>query len=184
MIETIGKTQSRIPHLGLVLAADDAFDLLRRPSTRILSSTHVEPIHGSTLCAIVSVAPPCRLGSSHEHIIDCRQFDSTAALRGFSEFVVHNRTVYHSGQLADDVDVDMRALTRETLASIDQFLAEAGSDKTRVLSVTIYLKDMADYMAMNAEWDAWVPAGARATVQSPLYDPRVLVEMSVIAAQA
>ena len=64
--------------------------------------------------------------------------------------------------------------------------AEAGSDKAHILSLTIYLKDMADYAAMNAVWDAWVAEGAapgRACVEAKLYDPRVLVEMMVVAAQ-
>ncbi|RHY27766.1 hypothetical protein DYB32_006540 [Aphanomyces invadans] len=104
----------------------------------------------------------------------------------FSEVVVHNRTVYLSGQLADNLDGDVRSQTAETLASIDTFLADAGTDKSKLLSVTIYLKDIRkDYADMNAEWDAWVPAGAapaRATVEAALYDDRVLVEMSAIAA--
>ena len=65
--------------------------------------------------------------------------------------------------------------------------AEAGSDKTRILSVTIYLKDMADYAGLNEVYDAWVAEGAapaRACVEAKLYDPRVLVEMMVVAAQA
>ncbi len=105
----------------------------------------------------------------------------------FSEIVIHNGTVYLAGQLADDYAGDIRAQTRETLANIDRFLAEAGSDKSKILSVTIYLKDMADYAGLNLEWDAWVAEGAtpaRACVEAALYDPRVRVEMSVIAAQA
>lgn len=105
----------------------------------------------------------------------------------FSEIVIHNGTVYLAGQLADDYAGDIRAQTRETLASIDRFLAEGGSDKSKILSVTIYLKDMADYAGLNLEWDAWVAEGAtpaRACVEAALYDPRVRVEMSVIAAQA
>lgn len=103
----------------------------------------------------------------------------------YSEIVIHNGTVYLAGQLADDYRGDIRQQTRETLASIDRFLAEAGTDKSRILSVTIYLKDMADYAGMNAEWDAWVVPGAtpaRATVEAKLYDAQVRVEMSVIAA--
>ena len=104
----------------------------------------------------------------------------------YSEIVIHNGTVHLAGQLADDYDGDIREQTRQTLANIDRYLAEAGSDKTKILSVTIYLKDMADYAAMNAVWDAWVAEGAapgRACVEAKLYDPRVLVEMMVVAAQ-
>ena len=78
----------------------------------------------------------------------------------YSEIVIHNGTVYLAGQLADDYRGDIRQQTRETLASIDRLLAEAGTDKSKILSVTIYLKDMADYAGMNAEWDAWVVPGA------------------------
>ena len=71
------------------------------------------------------------------------------------------------------------------LDSIDTFLAEAGTDKTRILSITIFLKDIDDRDGMNKVWDAWVPAGkspARACVEAKLYSPDVLVEMTVIAA--
>ena len=98
----------------------------------------------------------------------------------YSEIVIHNGTVHLAGQLADDYDGDIREQTRQTLA-------EAGSDKTRILSVTIYLKDMADYAGLNEVYDAWVAEGAapaRACVEAKLYDPRVLVEMMVVAAQA
>ncbi|NMY42460.1 RidA family protein [Pseudomonas sp. WS 5013] len=105
----------------------------------------------------------------------------------YSEIVIHNGTVHLAGQLADDYDGDIREQTRQTLANIDRYLAEAGSDKTRILSVTIYLKDMADYAGLNEVYDAWVAEGAapaRACVEARLYDPRVLVEMMVVAAQA
>jgi len=105
----------------------------------------------------------------------------------YSEIVIHNGTVHLAGQLADDYDGDIREQTRQTLANIDRYLPEAGSDKTKILSVTIYLKDMADYAGLNEVYDAWVaegPAPARACVEAKLYDPRVLVEMMVVAAQA
>lgn len=105
----------------------------------------------------------------------------------YSEIVIHNGTVYLAGQLADDYSGDIVQQTRETLANTDRMLAEAGSDKSKILSVTIYLKSMADYAGLNLEWDAWVVEGAtpaRACVEATLYDPRVLVEMSVVAAQA
>ena len=104
----------------------------------------------------------------------------------YSEIVIHNRTVYLAGQLADDYAGDIAEQTRQTLANIDRLLAEASSDKAHILSLTIYLKDMADYAAMNAVWDTWVAEGAapgRACVEAKLYDPRVLVEMMVVAAQ-
>ena len=105
----------------------------------------------------------------------------------YSEIVIHNGTVYLAGQLADDYSGDILQQTRETLANIDLMLAEAGTDKSRILSVTIYLKDMArDYAGLNQVWDAWVAecaAPARACVEAAMYPPEVLVEMTVVAAQ-
>jgi enamine deaminase RidA (YjgF/YER057c/UK114 family) len=104
----------------------------------------------------------------------------------YSEVVIHNGTVYLAGQLADDYSGDIRQQTRETLANIDRMLAEAGSDKRKILSVTIYLKDMdAHYAGLNAEYDAWVAEGnaaARACVEAKLYHADALVEMMVVAA--
>ncbi|MGE6792211.1 RidA family protein [Pseudomonas guineae] len=103
-----------------------------------------------------------------------------------SEVVIHNGTVYLAGQLADDYSGDIVAQTRETLASTDRMLAEAGSDKSKILSVTIFLKDMArDYAGFNQVWDAWVVPGAapaRACVEANMYKPEVLVEITVVAA--
>lgn len=104
----------------------------------------------------------------------------------YSEVVIHNGTVYLAGQLADDYSGDIRQQTRETLANIDKALAEAGSDKTKILSVTIYLKDIAaHYDGLNLEYEAWVVEGtaaARACVEAKMYSPDALVEMTVVAA--
>ncbi|PCD00413.1 RidA family protein [Halopseudomonas pelagia] len=105
-----------------------------------------------------------------------------------SQIVIHQDTVYLAGQVAADDDLDKNAetQTRSTLQAIEKLLAEAGTDQTKILSVTIYLKDInADFEAMNRVWDEWLPAGtapARATVQALLCEPEILVEMSVIAA--
>ena len=103
----------------------------------------------------------------------------------YSEIVIHNGTVHLAGQLADDYDGDIREQTRQTLANIDRYLAEAGSDKTRILSVTIYLKDMADYAGLNEVYDAWVAEGAapaRACVIAQLVNVAWRVEIQVTAA--
>jgi enamine deaminase RidA (YjgF/YER057c/UK114 family) len=102
-----------------------------------------------------------------------------------SAAVVHNGTVYLAGQVADDPSQDTAGQTRQILAAIDALLAECGSDKSKILSAQIFLADIADFAAMNGEWDAWVPAGhtpARATVESRLAAPRYRVEVKVIAA--
>lgn len=95
------------------------------------------------------------------------------------------RLVYLAGQVAEDPAADIAGQTRSVLRQIDKLLAEAGTDKTHILSATIYLADMGDYAAMNAVWDAWVPQGdppARATVQAPLAKPAYRVEMQIVAA--
>ena len=97
------------------------------------------------------------------------------------------RVVYLAGQVAEDPKADITRQTRSVLAQIDRLLSEAGTDKTKILTVTIYLADMGDYEAMNAVWDAWAPQGetpARATVQARLAKPDYRVEMQVVAAAA
>jgi enamine deaminase RidA (YjgF/YER057c/UK114 family) len=102
-----------------------------------------------------------------------------------SQAVVYGTTVYLAGQVADDTSLDVTGQTREVLAAIDRYLAEAGTDKTRILSATVYLADIATFADMNAAWDAWVPQGhtpARATVEARLAAPEYKVEIVVIAA--
>jgi enamine deaminase RidA (YjgF/YER057c/UK114 family) len=102
-----------------------------------------------------------------------------------SEIAIHNGTIYLAGQIAEDTDQDITGQTREVLGHIDRLLAEAGSDKTQLLSVQIYLSDMVNFAAMNAAWDMWVPEGnapPRATVESKLANPACLVEVVVVAA--
>lgn len=104
-----------------------------------------------------------------------------------SDAVIHNSVVYLAGQVADNTGRDVKGQTAEILATIDRLLAEAGSDKTRMLQVQIFLSNIADFAAMNEVWDAWVPQGhtpARATVEAKLATPAYLVEIKVIAAQA
>ena len=104
-----------------------------------------------------------------------------------SEAAIHNGVVYLAGQVAEDPSQDVASQTRQVLAAIDRLLAEAGSDKTRILQATIFLKSIADFPAMNGVWDAWVSPGhtpPRATVEARLAKPDYLVEIKVIAAQA
>jgi enamine deaminase RidA (YjgF/YER057c/UK114 family) len=103
-----------------------------------------------------------------------------------SQIVVHNGTVYLAGQVGDDMAAGIEQQTRETLNNIERLLDLAGTDNSRILSVTIYLKDIdAHFAGMNSEWDKWLAKGlapARATVESKLCEPEILVEMTVIAA--
>lgn len=103
-----------------------------------------------------------------------------------SEVAIHNNTVYLAGQVADDTSLDIAGQTREVLAHVDRLLAESGSDKTCILSMQIYLADLADFDGMNDEYDAWVPSGhtpPRATVQARLANPDWRIEVVVVAAQ-
>jgi len=104
-----------------------------------------------------------------------------------SQAVVHGDTVYLAGQVADRAKGgSVGDQTTEILAAIDRLLAEAGSDKTKILSATIYLADIATFAQMNAVWDAWVAAGhapARATVEARLAAPAYTVEIACIAAR-
>ncbi len=102
-----------------------------------------------------------------------------------SEMAVHHGTVYLAGQVAEDLTADISAQTRDVLAAIDRLLAEAGTDKTRILMTMIYMKDIREFPAMNAVWDAWVPYGhapPRATVEAALFNPGCLIEIVVTAA--
>ena len=105
----------------------------------------------------------------------------------FSQSVVHNGVVYLAGQVAgaDGFSKPVREQIKMVMARIDELLAGAGSDKTKMLSVTVLLKDIADFGVLNEEWDAWVDHDAlpaRATFQAPLAAPDVLVELVVTAA--
>ena len=103
-----------------------------------------------------------------------------------SAAVIHHHTVYLAGQVAlDNAGKPVADQTREILARIDALLAAAGSGKSRLLSATIYLSDIATFAEMNAVWDAWVdPANtpARATVEAKLATPQFTVEISITAA--
>jgi enamine deaminase RidA (YjgF/YER057c/UK114 family) len=102
-----------------------------------------------------------------------------------SEMAVHNGVCYLAGQVAASGSGDIGAQTREVLAAIDKLLAQAGTDKTRILRAQIFLADIGDFPGMNAVWDTWVVAGhtpPRATVQAPLARPEWKVEIVVTAA--
>ncbi|WP_454872553.1 RidA family protein [Paraburkholderia xenovorans] len=103
-----------------------------------------------------------------------------------SSAVTYNGIVFLGGQTAEDRSQDIRGQTQQTLAKIDQFLAEAGTDKSRLLTAQIWLKNIkTDFAIMNEVWDAWTAPGAsptRATAQCDMGQPEVLVEIIVTAA--
>ena len=101
-----------------------------------------------------------------------------------SEAVAYNGIVWLAGQVGTP-GASVAQQTKDCLAEVDRILAEAGTDKTRILSTQIWLADMASFGEMNAVWDAWVPAGhtpARATGEAKLATPDYLVEIIVTAA--
>jgi enamine deaminase RidA (YjgF/YER057c/UK114 family) len=103
-----------------------------------------------------------------------------------SEAAIHNGTIYLAGQIAEDTAQNIAGQTREVLGHIDRRLAEAGSDKSRILMCQIFLADIKDFDSMNAVWNAWVAEGhapPRATVEAKLAKPEWLVEMIVTAAE-
>jgi enamine deaminase RidA (YjgF/YER057c/UK114 family) len=103
----------------------------------------------------------------------------------YSEAAVFHGVAYLAGMVPECEASDIRSQTADVLRQIDLRLAEAGSDKTRILRTQIYLKDITDIAAMNEVWDAWVVAGSappRATVQAALAHPAYLIEVVVTAA--
>lgn len=101
-----------------------------------------------------------------------------------AQAVIHNGIVYLAGQIGQGPDVTAQCL--DALAKVDRLLAAAGSDKSRMLSCTIWLADMADFAAMNAVWEAWVDPEnppARATGEAKLAAPELRVEFIITAAQ-
>jgi len=104
-----------------------------------------------------------------------------------SQVVVNGDTVYLAGVVAKTTAGEsVTKQTQEVLSIIDGHLAKAGSDKSKLLTATIYLTDMKTFAEMNAVWDGWVSAGntpARATVEAGLAAPQYSVEIMVTAAR-
>lgn len=103
-----------------------------------------------------------------------------------SRVVVYNGVVHVGGMTADDRGQDIRGQTEQVLAKIDRFLAEAGTDRSRLLTAQIWLKDIArDFAGMNEVWNAWTAPDAaptRATAECLMASPNILVEIIVSAA--
>lgn len=103
-----------------------------------------------------------------------------------SEAVIAGDLVFLAGQVAGDTSLDIRGQTADVLAAIDGLLERCGSDKSRIVDVTIFLADLADYEGMNEAWDAWLDRDnppARATVQAQLANPEWKVEIKIVAAR-
>ena len=102
-----------------------------------------------------------------------------------SEMAVYNGTIYLAGQIPEDTSVNIQGQTKQVLESIDGLLAQAGSDKSKILHAQIFLPDLGDFAAMNEVWETWVVPGhtpTRATVQAALANPKWKIEVVMTAA--
>jgi enamine deaminase RidA (YjgF/YER057c/UK114 family) len=104
----------------------------------------------------------------------------------YSKAVEANGFVFTSGIVADDLAADVKGQTGQVLAEIDRLLAVCGTDRSRIVSATIWLSDIRLREAMNAAWTAWTGGRdlpGRACIEAKLADPAMLVEIGVVAAK-
>lgn len=104
-----------------------------------------------------------------------------------SAVTIFNKVVYLSGQVPKNTQQDIIGQTQEILATMDQLLLEANTDKSRLLSAHVYIKNLDDFATFNTIWIDWLEgcvAPSRATIQADLVNPDWLIEIAVIAAQA
>jgi enamine deaminase RidA (YjgF/YER057c/UK114 family) len=116
-----------------------------------------------------------------ERQLQIKRYDSGKRM---SQAVVHGGLAFLAGQVADDTTQDVKGQTAQILTKIDRLLAKVGSDKTKILSASIWLASHTSYNDVNEIWDAWVPEGeapARACVESKPAQPQYTVEIGMIA---
>ena len=103
----------------------------------------------------------------------------------FASAVVHGDTVYLAGQVpSKTIEKGIKEQTGEVLEIIDQVLADSGTDKSKLLSVQIWLSDIVTFHDMNEVWDTWLDRDnmpVRATVEARLANPRIRIEIAAIA---
>ncbi|HEY6630358.1 MAG TPA: RidA family protein [Rhizobiaceae bacterium] len=102
-----------------------------------------------------------------------------------SRAIVHNGLVYTAGQIPDDMTQDIKGQASQVLAKIDDLLAQAGTDKTRVLTAQVWLRTIEDLAGMNEVWDAWVAPGetpTRICGRVDMNNPACRIEIQVVAA--
>jgi enamine deaminase RidA (YjgF/YER057c/UK114 family) len=103
-----------------------------------------------------------------------------------SAATIFNQVVYLSGQVPQNTQQDIAGQTQEILATIERLLSESNSDKSRILSAQLFLKDLSDFAMVNQIWIHWLdglPKPARATIQADLVNPDWLIEIAITAAQ-
>jgi enamine deaminase RidA (YjgF/YER057c/UK114 family) len=104
----------------------------------------------------------------------------------YSKVVEANGFVFTAGIVAEDLKQDAKGQTQQILREIDRLLKVGGSDKSKLVSATIWVTDIRNRDAMNEAWNAWTGGDnlpGRACVQAALADPRMLVEIAVVAAK-
>ena len=112
-----------------------------------------------------------------------QRFDSNDYL---SEITIFNQVVYLAGQVPNTDTANIRTQTQEVLDNINAMLAKANSDKSRLLTAQIFIKDLADFEVVNSLWGDWLvdcPKPTRATVKAELVNPLWKLEIVVVAAQ-
>ena len=118
-----------------------------------------------------------------EGLVTINRIDVGARL---SKVVIHGDTVYLAGQVATQAaGKSVTEQTKEILAQIDALLAEAGTDKTKLLTANIYITDLATFGELNAVWEAWVSPGntpCRTTIEAKLASPNYAIEIGIVAA--
>jgi enamine deaminase RidA (YjgF/YER057c/UK114 family) len=114
---------------------------------------------------------------------DIQRIDSNQVM---SAATIFNQVVYLSGQVPKNTAQDIARQTRDILTTIDRILSESKSDKSRIISAQLFLKDLADFQVVNQIWMEWLaglPKPARATIQADLVNPDWLIEIAITAAQ-
>lgn len=104
----------------------------------------------------------------------------------FSAVAIENSTIHLAGQVSQLKDGDIIAQSKDVFMKVDALLEEAGSTRENIVSVQIWLSDMADYEKMNEAWDEWVSSvtpPTRVCVEARLAKPFYKIEVLVVAAQ-
>ena len=102
-----------------------------------------------------------------------------------SQAVAYGGMVHIAGQVANDRKAGIEGQTRDVLAKIEALLAEAGTNKSKLVAVNIFLPQIGDFETMNRIYDAWVDPErlpARACVEARLADPDLRIEITAVAA--
>ena len=152
--------------------------------TRRAPCTDLNPTLGVPPWPAAGYGPPNRSRTTGAAPMTIQRIQTNKRM---SQIVIHGDTIYLAGQVAlDKPGTSFAEQTRNILDRIDALLKEAGSDKSKLLSATIWLADMRGFEDMNAVWDTWLPEGAapaRATVEAKLATPAFTVEIGIIAAK-